>query len=99
MTGGSEIKTGSYVFNLIVSIILVNKLKLTIRNGSFCPKQNISTGNIFIATSDAGTVTLINKAFMVLSTGRTVADGIYQIANVQNKGYVLSACRQSAELD
>lgn len=43
-----------------------------------------------IATSDAGTVTLINKAFMVLSTGRTVADGIYQIANVQNKGYVLS---------
>ena len=51
MTGGSEIKTGSYVFNLIVSIILVNKSKLTIRNGSFCPKQNISTGNIFIAVN------------------------------------------------
>lgn len=43
-----------------------------------------------IATSAAGTVTLVSKDFMVLSTGRTIADGIYQIANVQNTGYVLS---------
>lgn len=43
-----------------------------------------------MATSSAGTVTLVNKAFMMLSTGRTIADGIYLIANVQNTGYVLS---------
>lgn len=43
-----------------------------------------------MATSGAGTVTLINKIFMVLSTGRTINDGIYQIANIQNTGYVLS---------
>ena len=43
-----------------------------------------------MATSSAGTVTLVNKVFMVLGTDRTIADGIYQIANVQNTGYVLS---------
>ena len=41
-----------------------------------------------MATSSAGTVTLVNKVFMVLGTDRTIADGIYQIANVQNTGYV-----------
>lgn len=38
----------------------------------------------------SGTTVLISKLFMVLSANRTIADGTYQIANMQSGNYVLS---------
>ena len=41
----------------------------------------------------SGTTVLISKLFMVLSANRTIADGTYQIANMQSGNYVLSIDR------
>ena len=43
-----------------------------------------------IANTASGTTVLINTAFMVLSSQRTVADGTYMISNIQNDNYSLS---------
>lgn len=42
------------------------------------------------ASTASGNHTFVNQIFMVLSTGRTIADGSYLINSAQNQGYSLS---------
>ncbi len=47
------------------------------------------------AKTSAGTATLVNSAFMVLGSGRTVADGTYYIESMKNNGYGLNTSGNS----
>ena len=48
------------------------------------------------AKTSAGTTTLVNSAFMVLGSGRTVADGTYYIESMKNNGYGLNVSGNSS---